>query len=256
VIFEKDFLVFQILDVLYLDQKNTKTYNTNRNFDALSFRLEADTVIEYNHKKINFSNHSIGFFPADINYTRVAHRDKLIVVHFKTFNYHSNEIQSFYPKDCEKYRLLFEEILECWQKKDTSYLYEASILLNRIFAELHREHETIHRKQSKIEASVQYIEENCYRKDFSLQTAAKKSFISETYFRKLFRQEFSVSPKQYIIQKRIRYAASLILTGYYSLEEVSNLCGYPDYKHFSVEFKKLMGVSPSRYSYHYEEPLC
>jgi len=87
--------------------------------------------------------------------------------------------------------------------------------------------------------------------DFSLPDAAKKSYISEPYFRKLFKKEFGMSPKQYVIEARIRHAAALILANYYSLQEVADLCGYRDYKHFSVEFKRLMGVSPSAYTYNY-----
>ena len=87
-IFEQDSIVFQILDVLYLDQQNTKLYNSNRNFDALSFRYEADTIIESNGKEFDVTSNSICYFPADFNYLRTSKRDKMIVVHFKTFNYY------------------------------------------------------------------------------------------------------------------------------------------------------------------------
>ena len=87
------------------------------------------------------------------------------------------------------------------------------------------------------------------KKDFSLQIAAKKSFISEPYFRKLFNKEFGISPKKYVIEHRIKYAASLIIAGYFSLQEISQMCGYDDYKHFSSAFKKIMNVSPSKYTY-------
>ncbi|MBQ8525694.1 MAG: helix-turn-helix transcriptional regulator [Clostridia bacterium] len=62
-----------------------------------------------------------------------------------------------------------------------------------------------------------------------------------------------MSPKQYVINHRIKYAASLIITGYYTLQEISELCGYSDYKYFSLEFKKVIGVSPSKYTYKFDE---
>ncbi len=92
-------------------------------------------------------------------------------------------------------------------------------------------------------------EKHYLKPDFSLNEAAAKFFVSPTYFRRLFKAEFGKSPKQYIIEWRINYAASLIITGYYSLQEVAELCGYNDYKHFSAEFKKMLGVSPSKYVY-------
>ena len=252
-IFEKESLGFQILDVLSFDQGYTKKYNFKRNFDALSFRLEADTIIEYKGKQLAFTDNSIGFFPSNTDYTRTTYKDKMIVVHFKAFNYHTNEIESFFPDDYEKYRYLFEEILDCWNKKNTAYKHKAASLLNLIFAELYKDNKKTFEYNSKINLSVRYIEDNCFKKDFSLKKAAEKSYISETYFRKIFKQEYGISPKQYVINRRIKYASSLIIAGYYTLNEISELCGYNDYKHFSVEFKKATGLSPSRYVYKFEE---
>ena len=57
----------------------------------------------------------------------------------------------------------------------------------------------------------------------------------------------------YIIKKRLQNAIGLISAGYYTLSEVADMSGYSDYKHFSVEFKKAVGVSPSEYSYNYHK---
>ena len=98
-----------------------------------------------------------------------------------------------------------------------------------------------------------YIEKNYLRNDFSLSDAAAKSFMSETYFRKLFKQEFGTSPKHYVISRRIEYAKALIITGYFSIEKIAGMCGYNDEKHFSTEFKKITGVSPSKYNYNFSQ---
>ena len=71
--------------------------------------------------------------------------------------------------------------------------------------------------------------------------------MSEVCFRKLFKARFGLSPAKYLMQLRIHKAAELIHTGYYTLKEVASLCGYRDYKYFSVEFKRLKGCSPSKY---------
>lgn len=255
-IFEQESLAFVILDVLYLEQKNVKSLNYDRNFDALSFRYEAEVIIESKRRQIEPGNHSICYFPPVVDYTRIAKKDRLIAIHFKAFNYHSEEIEEFLPADPEKYQTLFEDILNCWNQKGPSYKHEASAILNRIFAELYKDNRKDHNANSKIHRSIQYMEENCFKKDFSLALAAKESYISETYFRKLFAKEYHISPKKYVIKRRIEYAASLILTGYYTLQEVSDMCGYNDYKHFSVEFKKIIGVSPSKYTYNYKPYHC
>lgn len=252
-IFEQEYIVFQLLDVLRIENENIKTQDANRNFSALSFRYEADTVLETKQKKTELFKNTICYVPSSFDYTRTSKKDKLIVVHFKAFNYHAKELEVFIPDNYNKYRVLFEEILDCWNRKEPDYLYKASSLLNQIFAELYKENRTLHSNTSKIYQSVEYIEKNYLKKDFSLTVASKKSFISEVYFRTLFKKEFGISPKKYIIEKRIKYATALIITGYYSLQEVSDMCGYNDYKHFSVEFKKLMGISPSKYTYNFKK---
>ena len=87
----------------------------------------------------------------------------------------------------------------------------------------------------------------------TIADVAKRSFMSEVYFRKLFREEYGTSPQKYIVNLRIQNAAGLISTGYYSLKEVALMSGYNDYKYFSVEFKRIMGASPSEYFYNFEK---
>ena len=246
-IFEQDSIAFQILDVFYLNQGYTKTFNKNRSFDALSFRFSADTIIESGKKQIHLSDNSICYFPSGIDYKRIANEDNLIVVHFETFNYRSSEPEFFFPEDAQKYSVLFKKLLDCWNKKDTSYKHESSAILNTIFAEFYKDNLPLYNNRSKIYPAIAYINANFAKKDFSLSAAAKKALMSETYFRKLFKEEFNISPKKYVINRRIRYAASLIIAGYFSLQEIADMCGYDDYKHFSVEFKKIIGTSPSKY---------
>ena len=65
------------------------------------------------------------------------------------------------------------------------------------------------------------------------------------------KEEYGISPQKYIINLRIQNAVGLISAGYYSLKEIAYMSGYNDYKYFSVEFKKNMGVTPSEYIYDY-----
>ena len=247
--FENEILTFQILDVLFMDQDYSKSINHDRHFDALSFRIEADTLIEYVGKEVLVQDNTIGYFPSNVDYTRTAKRDKMIVVNFNTLNFHGDDIEFFVPEDHQKYHSLFEQLLTCWQGKGTAYQYKSASIMNSILAEIYKDNRKNYVNQSKIQPSVKYIEKHYLKSNFSLNEAAAKSFVSPTYFRKLFKVEFGKSPKQYIIERRINYAASLIITGYYSLQEVAELCGYNDYKHFSAEFKRMLGVPPSKYVY-------
>ena len=83
--------------------------------------------------------------------------------------------------------------------------------------------------------------------------ATLSRYHSRVYLRRIFRQEMGESPRRYINSMRLRHAASLITSGYYSVGEAARQAGYTDEKYFSVAFRRAMGCPPSQYSYQYKE---
>ncbi len=251
-IFDQEYVVFEILDIFYLDQSFKKKTDTERNFDAISFRFRADTVIRAEKQELTICDNTVCYFPSGVSYTRISQSDELIVVHFKAFNYRSKNIECFLPQDPRKYSELFKKLLDMWESKELSYKSKCAAILNDIFSEFYRDNVAVC-NDKKIAEGVLYIQKNCLKQNFSVADAASRSFMSETYFRKLFKKEFGISPKKHVIETRIKYAEALILTDYYTIREISEMCGYSDYNHFSTEFKRITGVSPSRFDYKYEK---
>lgn len=249
--FEKDLLLFNILDVLELKQQDVNMFNSGRNFSALSFRFCSDAVLITKTEGHSMKDNCVSYFPARLDYTRVATVDEMIVVHFDTVNYNTKNIEYFIPNDPAVLSELFREIFDIWSKKELGYKYKCSAILCEIFAECYTQNYVSKSQNSKIHNSVEYLLKNYKKSDLSIKEIADKSFMSEVYFRKLFKEEYGVSPQKYIINLRIQNAVGLISTGYYSLKEIAYMSGYNDYKYFAVEFKKIIGVSPSEYLYNY-----
>lgn len=250
--FERDTLSFHLLDVLSAHQKNVSNFNSGRNFSALSFRFRADAVMKTEKNEYRLGDNSICFVPARLNYRRISRQDDLIAVHFDMSGYSTQSIEHFTPTDPEPFKRLFTQILHTWNEREPGYRYQCSAILCEILAECYRQNYVPESKASKISRSVEYIRKNYRTGTLSVKEIADRSFMSEVYFRKLFKAEYGISPQKYIIRLRIQNASALISTGYYSLQEVAYLSGYNDYKYFSVEFKKVMGVSPSAYSYNFQ----
>ena len=124
---------------------------------------------------------------------------------------------------------------------------KAASVLCEIFSDIYSVNRPSITKNLLINESVEFAIKNFSDPSLTVETLADISHISETYFRKLFREEYGISPKKYIINLRIIYAKELISMGYYTLPEVSELAGFNDYRYFSVTFKKLAGRSPSEY---------
>jgi YesN/AraC family two-component response regulator len=252
VFFEKELLSFNILDVLELKQQDVNMFNSGRNFNALSFRFRSDAVLITKTERHSMKDNYVSYFPARLDYTRVATVDEMIVVHFDTINYNTKHIEYFIPNDPAVLSKLFRKILDVWNKKELGYPFKCSAILCEIFAECYTQNYVSKSQNSKIQNSVEYLLKNYKKSDLSIRELADRSFMSEVYFRKLFKEEYGVSPQKYIIDLRIQNAVGLISAGYYSLKEVAYMSGYNDYKYFSVEFKKAMGVSPSKYLYNYK----
>lgn len=251
--FENDIINFNILDVVCLNQKRVAMNNTSRNFCALSFRIHADTVLKTPLGEYHVKDNSVSFVPARLNYNRSAVVDELISVHFDVINCPAKDIEVLIPENPEPLKKLFEDILVCWNEKEVGYKYKCSALLYEILSLCHLQNYCPKEDSSKISSSVDYMLRHYREPNLSIGEIADKSFISEVYFRKLFKKEYGVSPQKHIVSLRIQYAAELISAGYYSLKEVALMSGYTDYKYFSTEFKKQTGFSPSKYFYNYNK---
>lgn len=245
--FENKDLNLKFLGVMELSQKNIDVYNPGRSFNAISLRLESDAVITAGEKTYELKEKSVCFVPAKLDYSRKASKDKLIAVHFDIKNADIRYIDYFYPKNPAVFEALFNKILAYWNKKESDCTYRCTAILYEILAEccLQKYREAC--AESKIESSVKYIHRHYRDSDLSINKIAEKSYISEVYFRKLFKEEYGISPQKYIINLRIEYAVNLLSAGYFSLKEVALLSGYSDYKYFSVQFKKIIGQSPNEY---------
>lgn len=83
--------------------------------------------------------------------------------------------------------------------------------------------------------------------NLSVAAMAELCGMSQTYFRRLFRSEFSVSPAAYRNRLRLERAARYLEYGQISVQEISDTLGYGTVSHFIKEFRQLYGISPAKY---------
>jgi AraC-like DNA-binding protein/mannose-6-phosphate isomerase-like protein (cupin superfamily) len=90
----------------------------------------------------------------------------------------------------------------------------------------------------------QFIEIN-YTKDIPLNEIANRLYISPYYLAHIFKEETGYSPINYLIQRRIGEAKTLLLTTKLTIQEISERVGYDNGNYFSTIFKKFTGDTPS-----------
>lgn len=97
------------------------------------------------------------------------------------------------------------------------------------------------------EAILQYIEDNTFDPDLSLQGISDKFKVSNKYLSILCKKHYGETYLQHLQNIRIKRAAELLAEKKYSLSEIALMCGYTNQLTFRRNFKSIMGQNPSDY---------
>ena len=102
------------------------------------------------------------------------------------------------------------------------------------------------KSEQRLAPAVYRLREGYCEKVYTKELAALCN-LSESQFRRLFKEAYGVSPITYKNNLRIKMARSLLEAGAYSISEISDILGFDDIYAFSHAFKKSMGTAPSEY---------
>jgi len=95
---------------------------------------------------------------------------------------------------------------------------------------------------------TKHIEKHLADPNLSNTAIAQEMGISEGYLRKLFKTYLHKTPKQYILDMRLRYARQLLTNTTLSVTEVSEQCGFGSVYHFCRAFKERTGQTPTEFA--------
>lgn len=99
---------------------------------------------------------------------------------------------------------------------------------------------------SPITPSIEYIKNNI-RESINLKDLSEKACMSATSFYRYFKRELGMSPIEYILNEKIKYAKKLLSNPNIQVNEVSYATGFEDCNYFIRLFKKYEGVTPKQY---------
>jgi AraC family transcriptional regulator len=76
---------------------------------------------------------------------------------------------------------------------------------------------------------------------------AKVATLSGSHFNRAFRKSVGVTPRVFILERRIARAQALMLSTQDSLSSIAYACGLSDQSHLTRRFSKIVGLTPSRW---------
>jgi AraC family transcriptional regulator len=101
--------------------------------------------------------------------------------------------------------------------------------------------------RQQLRRSLEFIHGNAHR-ELALDELAKVANMSKFHFAKSFRSAMGISPHRYIVKLRMEQARKLLLTEESaSIDDVARRVGYTDTSHFRRLFRRIVGISASRY---------
>lgn len=219
---------------------------------ALVFKLSGESVYHFENETLHLCQGEILFVPQGAAYTfsRVSpapsryvlinflgdldwtlpekHRldDRMDFSHFCTRLCRYRILDT--PVDRYRALSLFYEVLSCIsENRKPAYLPTATV--------------------QKIDPAVECLRENIFDPTLKIGSLHALCGISDTYFRQIFIARFGISPKKYVLSKRLRHAKAILEQGECgSIGEVALLSGFDDPLYFSKVFKQTYGYPPSK----------
>ena len=99
---------------------------------------------------------------------------------------------------------------------------------------------------SRFEPVLRFINEN-YTRDIHLDELSEIMNISTMYFSNSFKATFNISPKQYVLNKRLTESQRLLLETAMSVKEIAYAVGFENENYFSEFFSTKVGISALKF---------
>jgi AraC family transcriptional regulator of arabinose operon len=115
--------------------------------------------------------------------------------------------------------------------------------------------QSLHEKESNVAVlatsnrfahTLHYIRENIAEK-ISVEELSAQAYMSKPNFFRAFKQEFGLSPIDYIIKERMRLAKRCLRNPTLSITEICFKAGFSNLAYFTRMFRQLEGMAPTEY---------
>ncbi len=231
------------------NEENLPFERKNRPCWAVLIKYEGETVYRANGKEFVSNAENMVILPKGSNYSwQCIKAGHFFVIEFDS-QLQVDEIFVFPIKNSQKMLSKFRAIEQKRLIKKPFYQIESIKETYSIILELLQSLEqsyTPSSKEQKLLPAIEYIGQN-YANKITNDQLADICGLSTVYFRKLFTKVFGVPPINYVIGVRIKKAKEMLKSDFSSITDIALSLGYTNIYDFSRDFKKHVGVAPSKF---------
>ncbi len=219
---------------------------TARRCDGITFCMGEGQILYRQGKETYLSdqNHAV-FLPAGATYTLECREGgQFPLVNFRASSPVGTAFCSLPLRNPEQYLYSFDALKDC-------FLFHrrragALAVLYEILASL--SDEVPPHGSDMLAPALRYLEAHYNDPDLHNARLAAEINVSEVYFRRLFARTLHTTPRQYLLDLRLKSARALLRAdSRIGIGAVAEACGFSGIYHFSRAFSRAVGCSPSEY---------
>ena len=153
-----------------------------------------------------------------------------------------------YPHICD----CIERIITISREEKENKLIKCRMLIGNLLVNIMEtsteNHKTKHNNDriNKLIPAIAYIKQH-YNEQITITKLAKLCYMSVSSFREKFSKETGVSPQEYLLSTRMRYAKYRLENSNETIGKICQKCGFSDTANFYKQFLKKYGMSPTAY---------
>ena len=220
-------------------------------YHRLYFLTEGSATLRLYDRDIELTAGNVYFAPAfSIKESRIDGKMNKYYIHFQS----GSAFLSLYRYLSDKYstpataetEYLFKTVTENYNDDSVSARFKVQGAMNLILSDFVSELTSSVPDLVKFDEVLKYIEAN-YKNRITLEELASIMNISTMYFSNYFKRVFRISPKQYILNKRLTESQRLLLEGRMSVKEIAYEVGFENENYFSEFFSQKVGISALKF---------
>ena len=236
-----------------LDRVHKCEYPSGRGYYGLVYVLSGKAEYRFfTGERVTLTDGDVFFLSPDAAYSIVTEK---AFEHY-TVNFALHEETSRFDHFDKTYCLLqkgntaqikqnFIRLTNIWISKKAGFEMQAIGCLYELLSLFYFDYTNSQNTASyqRLLSAKEYIEQQ-FDRPITLEELAKLSNMSVTNFRREWKRVYSKSPLRYRDTLRLYYAKEYLHSGYYTVSEIAQKCGFDDVSYFVRFFKKQTGITP------------
>ena len=249
--FSRDNHIFEIVGVYRGVRGRFKRDSFNRSHSSIGIRLSGKSEFCYGGKCVTALENQLLYIPSMIKYSQKSTNEEFISVCFIEYGESAHDIELLALSPTDEIRDALIRLHSVWSAKERGYRLKCQAMLCEILHSAYLLSSNLDNPSARpfeiLKPAMDYIYANYKFGPINISHLSGICYISETYFRRLFKEAFGTSPVAFIRALRIDTATSLLESGDFSVSEAASAVGFADAKYFSREFRRAKGISPASY---------